>query len=512
MSAMTTRHQPGTTATPPEVPHVEVRTTALSTVLLCGDRAWKFRKPVVYPFIDQRDITEQRRLCEREVELNSRLAPDVYLGVVDALDPDTGQTRPATLMRRLPDDRRLATLIRSGQDVRHQLSEIAHVMATFHLHASCGPLIAQAGTPAAVKARWHGALDGLARFAGELLDADAVGEVGRMADEYIDGRAPLFASRMADDRVVDGHGDLLADDIFCLDSGPAILDCLEFDDTLRCCDAVSDVASLAMECERLGRDDLGEHFLREYAAHTADPFPPSLADHYMAYRAIVRCEVACLRHEQGDVDAADQARLLLAIAHRHLVRGTVMWALIGGPPGVGKSTLASGLAAAMKWTVLRSDEVRRNVIGAGLNWHGTSEWLANHFSPEATLVTYGELVHRARQVSDMGESVVLDATWSSAALRALASREAGEAHCACRSLRCDAPVDVAEARIGRRIAAGIDISMATADIARRIGAAFEPWPEAMVISTITPVGDSLAAVVQALNGGDRAARGPIRDG
>ena len=189
-----------------------------------------------------------------------------------------------------------------------------------------------------------------------------------------------------------------------------------------------------------------------------------------------------------------------------------MWVLIGGPPGVGKSTLASGLAAAMKWSVLRSDEVRRNVIDAGLNWHGTSEWLANHFSPEATLVTYGELVHRARQLSDMGESVVLDATWSSAALRALATREAGEAHCACRSVRCDAPDDVAEERVARRIAAGSDISMATADIARRIGAAFEPWPDAVAISTITPVGDSLAAVAEALNSGDWTAREPVREG
>ena len=33
--------------------------------------------------------------------------------------------------------------------------------------------------------------------------------------------------------IVDGHGDLLADDIFCMDDGPRILDCLEFDDHLR---------------------------------------------------------------------------------------------------------------------------------------------------------------------------------------------------------------------------------------------------------------------------------------
>ncbi len=492
---------------PPEVAHVEVRSTAISTVLLCGDRAWKFRKPVVYPFIDQRDVAEQRRLCEREVELNSRLAPEVYLGVVDAMDPDTGQMRPATLMRRLPDDRRLATLVRSGRDVHRELSEIAQVLAAFHVHANCGPLISQAGTREAVTARWHDVLDGLDRFGGDVLDAETVRDVGRMAREFIAGRGALFASRIADDRIVDGHGDLLADDIFCLDSGPAILDCLEFNDSLRYCDAVSDVASLAMECERLGREDLGEHFMREYASHTEDPFPSSLADHYIAFRAVVRCQVACLQHEQGDATAAEQAQLLLALAHRHLVRGTVTWVLIGGPPGVGKSTLASRLAAAMGWTVLRSDEVRRNVVDSERNWQGTSEWLTNHFSPEATMATYQELVRRGRQLSDMGESVVLDATWSGAELRTLARDEATAGHCTVHAVRCAAPVEVAEDRVGRRIAAGTDISMATADIARRIGAEFEVWPDAVAISTTTPVADSLDAIVDALDN-DRSQPGP----
>lgn len=43
----------------------------------------------------------------------------------------------------------------------------------------------------------------------------------------------LFDARIQSGSIVDGHGDLLAGDIFCLDDGPRILDCLDFDDKLR---------------------------------------------------------------------------------------------------------------------------------------------------------------------------------------------------------------------------------------------------------------------------------------
>jgi aminoglycoside phosphotransferase family enzyme/predicted kinase len=478
----------------------EVRETTISTVILSGDRAWKFRKPVAYPFLDQRSVGEQRRLCEREVELNSRLAPDVYLGVVDVDDPAGGEPRPATLMRRMPETRSLSALMAARHDLRHELREIARVMATFHLSADCGPRIAVAGEPAAIAERWHGALTTLARFAGTILDGAALNTIGCLADEYIAGRSALLERRIATDKVVDGHGDLLADDIFCLSGGPAILDCLEFSDELRYCDVLSDVASLAMDCERLGHGELGEYFLREYAMYTADSFPASLAHHYIAYRAVVRCEVACLRHEQGTADAAEQARTLLGIAHRHLVSGRVTWVLIGGPPGVGKSTLAGGLADALGWTVLRSDEVRREVTD-GRAGQDTSEWLSDLFSTSTTISTYAELIRRAQLLAEMGESVIIDATWASAALRETALQAATNAGCAHSALRCDAPARVAENRVARRIAAGTDISMATVAIARRIRESFDPWPDAVVIGTGEQVAEALTEAITSIRAG-----------
>jgi len=177
----------------------------------------------------------------------------------------------------------------------------------------------------------------------------------------------------------------------------------------------------------------------------------------------------------------------------------VTWVLIGGPPGVGKSTLAAGVADALGWTVLRSDEVRRELASGSL--HGSSEWLSDHFSPDKRASVYLEMIRRAEVLGGMGESAIMDATWSSAPLRAVAGQAARSAHCTLIALRCDAPAVVAEHRVARRIAAGTDISMATVAIARRIGESFEPWPTAVVISTGEPVAEALTQAVTVIGAG-----------
>ena len=102
---------------------------------------------------------------------------------------------------------------------------------------------------------------------------ETVDAVDRLATRFLAGRAPLFADRCADGRIVDGHGDLIADDIFCLDDGPRALDCLEFDDKLRYLDGLDDVAFLAMDLERLGRPDLADDWLDDYVEFSGDPAP-----------------------------------------------------------------------------------------------------------------------------------------------------------------------------------------------------------------------------------------------
>ena len=77
--------------------------THISVLFFLGDRVYKVRKPVTTPFLDF--STRELRLadCRREVQLNRRLAPDVYLGVHDIVDEAGSPVDHLVVMRRLPD-------------------------------------------------------------------------------------------------------------------------------------------------------------------------------------------------------------------------------------------------------------------------------------------------------------------------------------------------------------------------------------------------------------------------
>ncbi|HOB50179.1 MAG TPA: hypothetical protein PKK01_12820, partial [Mycobacterium sp.] len=309
----------------------EVAETHTGMVFLVGERAYKVKKPVVTDFLDFSTVDRRVQACTREVMLNRRLAPDSYLGLGRFTGP-AGETEPVIVMRRHPDDRRLATLVRRGADVTGELEAVASVLASFHSAADRGPQIDDEARTGAVAARWQENIAELRRYAAGLvpgLDGAVVDEIGVLATQFSTGRPELFVARIADGRILDGHADLLADDIFCLPAGPELLDCLEFDDRLRYVDAVDDAAFLAMDLEYLGRPDLAAFFLDRYLNLTGDDAPPSLQHFYIAYRAVVRAKVDCVRYTQGHPASVSQAARHLGIALEHLRHGTVRLVVVG---------------------------------------------------------------------------------------------------------------------------------------------------------------------------------------
>jgi uncharacterized protein len=325
------------------------------------------------------------------------------------------------------------------------------------------------------------------------------------ATRYVRGRARLFETRVAEGWVCDGHGDLLADDVFCLADGPRVLDCIDFSDELRYGDVLADVAFLAMDLERLGAPELARWFVRRYEEFSGEHHPASLVDYYIAFRALIRAKVAALRVEQGDERARDTANQLVDLALTHLRGGRVAMVLVGGAPGTGKTAVAEALGLRCEWAVERSDVVRKELAGLDPRAPAPAELGEGLYAPDTTRRTYEELLTRARVALELGQSIVLDASWTGAGSRQDAARLAAATSSDLIQLRCDVAPAVADARIERRRAEGPDASDADAGVAAALRSAADPWPEATTIDTS---GAPAAALEQAWSA-TRA--GPVRE-
>lgn len=489
------------TGPPPETNGPEPYATAVEThtgaVLLVGDLAYKVKKPVSVGFLDWTSRDDRHRAIEDELTLNRRLAPDVYLGTGLLPVPD-GEGEPVLVMRRLPADRRLSTLVEQGRDVDDVLRALAHQLATFHLRCAATDAAETAAGPAATLRRWEVNHERMRPSFGEWIDGDVAEQVLERARAYLGGRAALLEQRISRGWARDGHGDLLTEDVFCLDDGPRVLDCLDFDERLRVGDVLADVAFLAMDLERLGRADLGWRLLELHREMTGDSWPSSLAHHHVAYRAQVRALVACVRAAQGDGAAGPQASGLLDISARHCAAAQVRMVLVGGAPATGKSTLAAGLGDRLGATVLRSDEVRKELAGRSGSDDRSDARRTGLYSVAWTDRTYEELLRRAGRLLAHGESVVLDATWADRERRRAARAVAAGTSADLVELRCAVDVETARIRAGARVRAGTDVSDADAEIASALAATFEPWPEAAVITTASSPEASLGAALAVL--------------
>lgn len=478
-------------------PYVATAETHTGAVLFLDDLAYKVKKPVSLGFVEWTDRSARATAVQRELELNRRLSPDVYLGTTELPRPGA-EGEPALVMRRLPATRRLSTLVRQGADVDEVLRKIAHQLATLHASSEPSPAAADAACADEIGRRWQRNHDRMLPLIRRDTDRSLAIQTIEMARRYVDGRGDLFDQRVRHGWARDGHGDLLTDDVFCLDDGPRILDCLDFDDALRTGDVLADAAFLAMDLERLGRADLGWRFLRFHRELLADHWPTSLAHHYISYRAQIRALVSVVRAGQGDPGAVDEASLHLAVASTNGADAQPRLVLVGGAPGTGKSTLSAALGEQLGAVVLRSDQVRKELAGIPSATSARSPQGTGIYTDAWSGRTYAELLERAARLLAGGEHVILDASWAEEGQRA-AARDLARTHLAdVDELRCTVSPTVARARAEDRARRGGDPSDADGDLAVTLAHRQEPWPGARQVDTEGAPEASLAAAAAAL--------------
>jgi aminoglycoside phosphotransferase family enzyme/predicted kinase len=457
----------------------ELLETHTSMLLLVDDLVYKRKKPLDLGFSDFRSLEARRHACEEEVRLNRRLAPDVYDGVATLLDPEGEPCESLVVMRRLPAGRRLSALVAADDEVGPALLAIAAELAALHSRSPAQPEMLVHATAPALAQLWDDGCDVLAASA--AVPGHLVARVRQLGSGWLEAHEPLLERRVQEHRMVDGHGDLLADDVFVLDDGPRILDCLEFDAGLRTVDGLHDACALAADLERLGAPDLGRRFLERYRSLANDTAAPRSLEHfYLGYRALVRAKVACLRAAQGDPRASAEALLLTALCRDHIEAAQCRLVLVGGLPGSGKSTVAQGLARTLGARHLSTDHLRRD-----------REEQCRKYSREARGAVYQDVLVAARDALAQGEDVVLDATFSDQTWRAAARALGSGLHARTTELICRVPDAVGEERLRHRPAGE---SEATPRVRAVLAEHWDPWPEAVELPC---TGTAASAVARA---------------
>jgi aminoglycoside phosphotransferase family enzyme len=313
----------------PEQPAaVEVVQTHMSCVFLTDRHAYKLKKPVRCDFLDFSTLAARRADCEEELRLNRRLARDVYLDVVPltltrdgglAVGGDGKIVDWLVKMRRLPARQMLDRAIREGNVDRDDVRRCALVLADFFRRSE--PV---AMAPREYRDRFR--TDILANR--RALAAPVYGlspaplesvTAGLLA--VLEREAASFDRRVAERRIVEGHGDLRPEHV-CLGAEPLFIDCLEFNPRWRMLDPADELSGLAMECEFAGAPWIGEVVLDTYREATGDDPPGLLLDFYRSFRAAVRAKLAAA-HLEDHLDSAEQGKWLaraaryLELANRH---------------------------------------------------------------------------------------------------------------------------------------------------------------------------------------------------
>jgi aminoglycoside phosphotransferase family enzyme/predicted kinase len=485
---------------------VEVVQTHLSWVFLTPGRVVKVRKAVRLPFVDFGTRALRNEDCLREVHLNRRLAPDVYLGVApvergaegfavgavgEALAGDVARApEHAVVMRRLPAGRDALSLLEAGALLSVHLDGVAETLARFHERVGLGRA-APFASPAwrdAVARPMAANLASLRETRPEGLEPRALERLEARFASRLEALGPALEERRLEGRAVDGHGDVHLQHVW-FEGGPEaplLVDCLEFSAELRRIDAASEVAFLAMDLAYRGRADLGARFLRRYAERSDDYGLYPVVDLYAAYRAAVRAKVAGLASRDPAI-AREQRANAAASASRHVALAESLLAepLTGplvalcGTVGSGKTTAAERLGDLLEGALVSSDRTRKRLAGLAPQARSAAEVGGGIYAAEWTERTYEAILERAAPVVASGRAAVLDATFASAAQRSRARERAARLGARYWLVEVRCTEATAQERLRRRSEAGRDPSDAGPDFLATSLARFEPpdeWP------------------------------------
>ncbi|RDD61813.1 AAA family ATPase [Ferruginivarius sediminum] len=404
--------------------------THASMVFLAGDRVYKVKRAVNFPYMDFSTLEKRRRACARELELNRRTAPEIYLGACPVLRDEDGGLRLgpmdaegarspegkeavewAVVMRRFPQEKLLDRLADEEALDAATVDALAAAIADFHDRAESveGGGAAALGWVIAENAEEFPQSPEL--FPSE--DAEALNAASRQALEAV---RDLLDRRAADGLVRRCHGDLHLRNVVLLEDGPRLFDAIEFNDDIACIDVLYDLAFMLMDLDRRELGWAANRLLNRYLQDRDDLEGLAAMPLFLSLRAAIRAKVnASALAAQRDAAARERLRAeagaLFQAAQAYLKPAPPCLVAVGGVSGTGKTTLARelapGLGAPPGALIFRSDVERKRIFGVG----ETERLPEAAYQGRINAQVYEQMLERARRALVAGRSAIVEATF-----------------------------------------------------------------------------------------------------
>ncbi len=446
---------------PHPVSRLELRQTHISAVFLTGAWVYKLKKPVNLGFLDFRELSDRKHFCEQELLLNQRLSTGVYQEVVGIREDEDGNPslrgqgrllEYAVKMAQLPDESSLTTLLREGHVTEEHTTALGQALARFHDSAASGPDIDIFGDPELIRRNMEENFEQIQPFTASRINPEHWEFVRQVCRSFWTDHQELFRSRIRAGKIRDGHGDLRTDHVYFHD-GIQIIDCIEFNQRFRYGDVALDLAFLTMDLDHQRRSEIARHLLTVYARTARDPEIFALLDFYAAYRALVRLKVTCFSLSQADPKYHDpllrEMNRYLGQAYEYaMIFGRPMLWVFCGLPASGKSTLAEMVAAALSMPLAQSDTIRKQDPDFPRN--GVTPFQSGGYHPVMKNRVYAKLLNQAQDELRNGQSVIVDATFSSHHWRQAAMDLARDRDVGLIFVECACALETIKQRLARR--------------------------------------------------------------
>jgi len=487
--------------------------THVSWVFIASPFVFKVKKPVDLGFLDFRTLEKRSHFCRRELELNRRLCPEVYLAVMPIYESAAGFSLEdakgeiveyAVKMRELPHGWFLSELLAKGAVGETEINRVISRLQKFYDSQTATAQIEQWGRLEKLRISTDENFAQAAPFVGKTISPVALEAMRSFTNNFYQANRALFQERIQEHRLRDCHGDLHLDHVHVTPEATTIFDCIEFNDRFRFIDIANDLAFLAMDFDFEGERELARLLFRNAAREFRDAGMLKLADFYKCYRAVVRGKVESIQAMSGEaVDRAEharRARRYFRLALRYATSGSRPLALvIMGQVATGKSTVARQLATELDWPVFSSDQIRKTLTGVPLTERTAPELRVHVYSEQITEETYQKLLDEALAALASHGGVVIDATFSRRFQRDLLRDKCVKAGVPLRVVELEANRETIRRRLKAREESPEAISDARLEDFEKLSAAYEPPAELAAdlikVSTDDGLPDAVKAVL-----------------